>query len=172
MQYYDERGHPVDRDLVVHDVTGRPPTDGPMSVTRIVVLSVGGLVAGVALLLGLVVGFGSAHQAYSRHQRVANAANHVKVVEQQIRQQEQQTIIVEKQAEQRYQEAIGIKRAQDEINSTLTPLYVQHEAIQAQEAIAESGRNNTIIYVPAGTNGVPVQITDPAAIAGQDKAPG
>lgn len=168
MQYYDQHGNPVDP----ADMVRGEPAEGPISIPKVVLLCAGGLVAVVALLLGLIIGFGSIHQAYNRHQRVANASNHVKVVEQQIRQQEQQTIIVEKQAEQRYQEAIGIKRAQDEINSTLTPLYVQHEAIQAQEAIANSGRNNTIIYVPAGTNGVPTQITDPAAIAGQDKAPG
>lgn len=49
-------------------------------------------------------------------------------------------------------------------------IVIQHEAIQAQEAIANSGRNNTVIYVPSGPNGVPIQVTDPAAIAGQDKA--
>lgn len=34
-------------------------------------------------------------------------------------------------------------------------------AIQAQEQTAASGRNNTIIYVPAGPSGVPLVQTPP-----------
>jgi hypothetical protein len=37
---------------------------------------------------------------------------------------------------------------------------VQFEAIEAQKAIAASGKNNTVIYVPAGTNGTPVITQD------------
>lgn len=58
-------------------------------------------------------------------------------------------------ADQRLIEATGIRNAQDEISKTLTDRYLQHEAIQAQERTASSGRNNTIIYVPSGPNGVP-----------------
>lgn len=132
---------------------------------------VGVIVATLALIVALWVGVGSAVGAYHRSQNLKNAQNHIHVVERQVKQQQAQVEVVKQQAEQRYQEAIGIKRAQDEINSTLTPLYVQHEAIQAQLAIANSGRNNTIIYVPSGSVGTPiVQTTDPAAIAARDQA--
>lgn len=53
-------------------------------------------------------------------------------------------------------EARGIRAAQEIINATLTDRYLQHEAIQAQKATAVSGRNNTMIYVPSGSNGVPL----------------
>lgn len=147
--------------------------DRPVSVMGIIGMIVAGIAAlavVIVAIIGIVILAGSLHGGYSRSQRVKNARNHVLVVEQQIKQQQQQVLVVEQLAEQRYQEAIGIKRAQDEINSTLTDRYIQHEAIQAQEAIANSGRNNTVIYVPSGPNGVPIQVTDPAAIAGQDKA--
>jgi hypothetical protein len=49
-----------------------------------------------------------------------------------------------------------VQRAQKEISRTLTGHYLQHEAIQAQKAVATSGRNNTLIYVPSGSNGVPL----------------
>jgi hypothetical protein len=46
------------------------------------------------------------------------------------------------------------------ISSGLTPQYLQYEAIQAQKAIATSGRNNTLIYLPSGRTGVPL-VQDP-----------
>lgn len=66
-------------------------------------------------------------------------------------------------AEQRYQESVGIKRAQDEINKTLTPLYVQHEAIQALE---RSGA--ATVYIPSGNQGVPL-VRDTAKDHVEDK---
>lgn len=77
----------------------------------------------------------------SRSQKRADARNEVTV---------QNTLIraTEAQANRRYAEAVGIKRAQDEISKTLTPLYVQHEAIQhLPDARA--------IYVPSGAQGIP-----------------
>jgi len=48
------------------------------------------------------------------------------------------------------------QRAQDEISKTLTDRYLQYLAIQAQKSVGTSGRNNTLIYLPSGTNGVPL----------------
>ena len=62
----------------------------------------------------------------------------------------------EANAQKRFAQAVGIRRAQDEIASSLTGHYLQYEAIQAQKAVATSGRNNTLIYVPSGSNGVPL----------------
>lgn len=93
--------------------------------------------------------------AYSRYQARQDAANQVSV-NHLIIQQEQQNIDVEKmKAEIRKQEAIGIAEAQKTINATLTPLYIQHEAIQAQEKMINSP-NHTEIYIPSGANGVPL----------------
>jgi len=66
--------------------------------------------------------------------------------------------IEKKDAEIRVIEARGIAQAQRIINASLTPLYIQHEAIQAQKAMADSP-NNTMIYIPVGAQGVPLVYT-------------
>lgn len=119
----------------------------------------------VALLLIVALGVGgcSSAKSWGRYQKRADANNAVKVTSINIRKAAQQARVVRAQnaavtakAQQRFLEAVGIRRAQDEISSTLTPYYLQHEAIQAQEKMAASGRNNTSIYIPAGANGVPL----------------
>lgn len=52
-------------------------------------------------------------------------------------------------------EAQGIADAQRIINETLTPQYLQHEAIQAQMQMANSP-NHTTVYIPSGANGIPL----------------
>jgi hypothetical protein len=117
----------------------------------------------IAVVVGLLAGF----KSYSRYQKRADANNNVKVTAINIRNAQQrakvvaaQDAIVKAQADQRFIKATGVKRAQDEIAKTLTPLYVQFEAIEAQKEIATSGKNNTVIYVPAGTNGTPIIAQD------------
>lgn len=121
------------------------------------------ITVGIIIFGGLSLGAVSGCKSYNRYQKRADANNNVKVTAINIRKAQQQAKIVAAQdatvralADQRLIKARGIKRAQDEIQSTLTPLYVQFEAIEAQKAIATSGRNNTVIYVPSGTNGTPV----------------
>jgi hypothetical protein len=93
--------------------------------------------------------------AFNRYQLRQDATNEIQINSLRI-QQTQQLVDVEKQkAEIRRQEAIGIAEAQKTINATLTPLYIQHEAIQAQEKMANSP-NHTEIYIPSGMNGVPL----------------
>ncbi|HUO04134.1 MAG TPA: SPFH domain-containing protein [Candidatus Binataceae bacterium] len=58
-------------------------------------------------------------------------------------------------AQIREADADGIAKAMDTINSKLTPLYVQYEAIQTQAKMANSP-NHTMIYIPVGPNGVPL----------------
>jgi hypothetical protein len=131
----------------------------PINVWKVTVVS-----ALAVLLVGLLsLGGCAGVKSFSRYQRRADANNNVRVTAINIRNAQQQAKVVRAQnaavnarAEQRYLEAVGIRRAQDEISKTLTPLYIQHEAIQAQERTATSGRNNTIIYSPAGPNGVPI----------------
>ena len=71
---------------------------------------------------------------------------------------QQMKFILEKErqeAERRVIEAEGIAKAQEIINKTLTPAYLQLEAIQAQKKMAESP-NHTTVYIPSGDNGIPL----------------
>lgn len=104
--------------------------------------------------------FGAAGcKEYGRYQKRADANNNVKVTNINIRKAEQAARIVHAQnaavkakAEQRIIEAEGIRKAQDLISKTLTPLYVQHEAIKAQENDRQGDRT----YIPVGPQGVPI----------------
>ena len=66
--------------------------------------------------------------------------------------------IEKKKAERRIVEAEGIAQAQRIINETLSSLYLQHEAIQAQLEMAQSP-NHTTVYIPSGPNGIPMVYT-------------
>lgn len=71
---------------------------------------------------------------------------------------EQMKFVLQKErqeAERRVIEAEGISKAQKIINETLTPAYLQHEAIQAQMKMSESP-NHTTVYIPTGDNGIPL----------------
>jgi len=122
-------------------------------------VSNGAAAFGVALvvtaILGLIVGGMFALPAYSRYQARQDAANQIQVNHLVIQQQQQLVDVEKAKAEIRKQEAIGIAEAQKTINATLTPLYIQHEAIQAQEKMVNSP-NHTEIYIPSGANGVPI----------------
>jgi hypothetical protein len=123
----------------------------------------------LVVIVGVIVGLFSGYKVWHRAQQRADANNRVKVTAINIRNAEQQAKVVaaqdatvKAQADQRLIAARGIRNAQDEIAKTLTPLYVQFEAVQAQLAMAKS-QNHTIVYVPAGTNGTPVITQDATA---------
>ncbi len=59
--------------------------------------------------------------------------------------------IAKKEAEIREIEAKGLARAQEIINSTLTPYYLQHEAIQSYTKLAGSP-NTTFVILPTSPN--------------------
>jgi hypothetical protein len=122
------------------------------------------VVCGVCVVICIVgiLGLWTGYKVWHRAQVRADANNRVKVTAINIRTAQQQAKVVEAQdatvkaqADQRYIAAVGIRRAQDEVAKTLTPLYVQFEAVQAQLKMAQS-ENHTVVYVPAGTNGTPV----------------
>jgi hypothetical protein len=101
---------------------------------------------------------------YTRYQARMDAQNQVAINETTI-QQTAQLVQVEKQkADIRVVDAEGIAKAQQIINATLTDRYLQHEAIQAQEQMANSP-NHTTIYIPSGQNGIPLvsTIDDPGS---------
>jgi hypothetical protein len=117
----------------------------------------------VVLIVGVGVGLSAGVRAYSRAEQRADAKNRVTLTHIGIARAQQQAQITRAQiaatqadADKRFAEAVGIRRAQNEISRSLTGNYLQYEAIQAQKAIATSGQNNTLIYVPSGPNGVPL----------------
>jgi regulator of protease activity HflC (stomatin/prohibitin superfamily) len=72
-----------------------------------------------------------------------------------LEEKQTQREIAQRDAEIRIEEAKGIAAAQKIINATLTPNYLQHEAIQAQRSMA-SAPNHTTVYIPVGSNGLPL----------------
>ena len=113
------------------------------------------LLGGFAIVVICILGLAWAIPAYGRYQTRMNEANQIQVNELRI-QQTAQLVQVEKQkAEIRIVDAEGVARAQQIINATLTDRYLQHEAIQAQEHMADSP-NHTTIYIPSGQNGIPI----------------
>ncbi|MBW2275316.1 MAG: hypothetical protein JRG96_18775, partial [Deltaproteobacteria bacterium] len=86
---------------------------------------------------------------------VAKAVEAKLAAKQLLEEKETQKQIAKRDAEIRIEEAKGIAEAQRIINATLTPNYLQHEAIQAQGKMAASP-NHTTVYIPVGSNGLPL----------------
>lgn len=107
----------------------------------------GSAAAGVVVLIAALM---FVLPAYNRYQARANARNETLTSRKQVQ-------IAVNLAKARYQTSIGLKRSQDEIRKTLTPLYVQFEMVQALQAIATSGKNNTVVYIPTDPKtGLPI----------------
>lgn len=121
---------------------------------------------GAALLL-IVVMFGLwvTTKEVQRYQRRADAQNTVEINRIRIQTQAQRVKIAQQNAKIRFEEAKGIRKAQDTIAQTLTPLYVQHEMIQA---LAQSNANT--VYIPTDPNsGLPVVTTRNASPTAEGK---
>lgn len=106
----------------------------------------------VAVLLIIAISVGGAFgcAAYNRYQARADAHNETITARKHV-------LIATLEARARYQSSIGLRKAQDEIRKTLTPLYVQFELVQALQAIATSGSNATVVYLPTDPKtGLPV----------------
>jgi hypothetical protein len=129
---------------------------------------------GVVLICGALFGSCAGIKSFTRYQRVAdnkverqvaraNAKNKVLINETRIKQTHQLIQVENQKAAIRVAEAQGIQKAQRIINASLTPLYLQHEAIKAQLAMAK-GENHTVVYVPSGDVGVPLVSQIPGAV--------
>jgi len=116
-------------------------------------------VAGFLVVASIVVMMLFGFPALGRFQALQNAENQVALNNIAIHQQEQLIQVERQKAEIRVVEAEGISRSQQIINATLTDKYLVHEAIKAQEAMANSP-NHTTIYIPSGTMGLPVVRTE------------
>lgn len=124
------------------------------------------------LALGLLVGGAAGCKAFNRYQKRADAKNSVEVTQILIQKAAQDILVAQKQNEVKHQRAIGQRKANQEIASRLTPLFVQFEMIEALKAIAASGRNNSVVYIPSGANGVPlVSVSGQPQIYGGDAVP-
>ena len=86
---------------------------------------------------------------------VSQAVEKKLAAKQLLEEKETQRQIAQRDAGIRIEEAKGIAEAQKIINTTLTPNYLQHEAIQAQRSMASSP-NHTTVYIPVGANGLPL----------------
>jgi regulator of protease activity HflC (stomatin/prohibitin superfamily) len=86
---------------------------------------------------------------------VTQAVEHKMKAQQDLERQKTEIEITKLKAEKRVEEAKGIAKAQEIINSTLTDKYLQHEAIKAQMNMADSP-NHTTTYIPSGANGIPL----------------
>ena len=84
---------------------------------------------------------------------------------QELERKQTEIAIAERDKEKRIVEAEGLAKAAEVINQRLTPLYLQYEAVKAQQAMIGSP-NHTTIYIPVGPMGVPLVGTlDPEAKA-------
>ncbi len=86
---------------------------------------------------------------------VANAVSEKMAMTQKLEQMKTELQIEEMKKQRRVIEAQGIAAAMDIINQKLSPMYLQHEAIEAQKAMVGSA-NHTTIYIPVGPMGVPI----------------
>ena len=111
------------------------------------------IVIGLALLILVCFGAVFGIKSFNRYQKRADIQNQVKINHTRIKFYDQQKAIEKRQADIRVIHAVGIRKAQDEIQATLTPLYVQFEMVQALEDIARSGNNNSLVFVPTSSNG-------------------
>lgn len=142
----------------------------------------GVLLLALAVLAALVMGLMWGFKAFNRTQRVADASTtatvarikadaDVTVMTVRIRQQEQKIQVATQEAQIRAVEAEGLRKAQETQGASLNPLYVQLRQVEALEAIAKDGKNSTVVYIPAGSGGIPLvagaagqpQVTAPAA---------
>jgi len=70
--------------------------------------------------------------------------------------------IERKERTKREVQAQGIANAMEIIRGQLSPMYIQHEAIEAQKQMVNSP-NHTVVYIPVGPMGVPLTGTFTAA---------
>ena len=63
--------------------------------------------------------------------------------------------IEQKEREKREVQALGIANSMQIIRGQLSPMYIQHEAIEAQKQMVNSP-NHTVVYIPVGPMGVPL----------------
>jgi regulator of protease activity HflC (stomatin/prohibitin superfamily) len=86
---------------------------------------------------------------------VSDAVSRKLAATQELQRKDTEIEIERKERTKREVQAQGIANAMEIIRGQLSPMYVQHEAIEAQKAMVNS-QNHTVVYIPVGPMGVPV----------------
>jgi regulator of protease activity HflC (stomatin/prohibitin superfamily) len=86
---------------------------------------------------------------------VASAVSRKLAATQELQRKDTEIEIERKERTKREVQAQGIANAMQIIRGQLSPMYIQHEAIEAQKLMVNSP-NHTVVYIPAGPMGVPV----------------
>ena len=93
---------------------------------------------------------------------VADAVSKKLAATQDLQRKDTEIEIERKERTKREVQAQGIANAMQIIRGQLSPMYIQHEAIEAQKQMVNSP-NHTVVYIPVGPMGVPITATMPAA---------
>jgi regulator of protease activity HflC (stomatin/prohibitin superfamily) len=86
---------------------------------------------------------------------VSDAVSRKLAATQELQRKDTEIEIERKERTKREVQAQGIANAMAIIRGQLSPMYVQHEAIEAQKAMVGSP-NHTVVYIPVGPMGVPL----------------
>jgi len=86
---------------------------------------------------------------------VADAVSRKLAATQELQRKDTEIAIEQKEREKREVQAQGIANAMHIIRGQLSPMYIQHEAIEAQKQMVNSP-NHTVVYIPVGPMGVPL----------------
>jgi regulator of protease activity HflC (stomatin/prohibitin superfamily) len=93
---------------------------------------------------------------------VADAVSRKLAATQELQRKDTEIEIERKERMKREVQAQGIANAMEIIRGQLSPMYIQHEAIEAQKNMVNSP-NHTVVYIPVGPMGVPLTGTFNAA---------
>lgn len=88
-------------------------------------------------------------------EEVANAVSRKLAATQELQRKDTEIEIERKERTKREVQALGIANAMQIIRGQLSPMYIQHEAIEAQKQMVNSP-NHTVVYIPVGPMGVPL----------------
>jgi len=88
-------------------------------------------------------------------EEVANAVARKLAATQELQRKDTEIEIERKERTKREVQAQGIANAMQIIRGQLSPMYIQHEAIEAQKQMVNSP-NHMVVYIPVGPMGVPL----------------
>jgi regulator of protease activity HflC (stomatin/prohibitin superfamily) len=88
-------------------------------------------------------------------EEVASAVSRKLAATQELQRKDTEIEIERKERTKREVQAQGVANAMQIIRGQLSPMYIQHEAIEAQKQMVNSP-NHTVVYIPAGPMGVPL----------------
>jgi hypothetical protein len=126
----------------------------------------------IVMVVFLFVATMAVYKPFARYQHRADATNNAKVAQINLKQYDALIEAEKRKAEIKHQNAIGQRKANEEVALKLTPLFVQYEMIEALKAVATSGTNNALVYIPTGANGVPlVSVTGQPQVYGGASSP-